>query len=224
MSALSTLKNRIVTPGVRPLEVRGGLLKGLKLQLDLQHHTQVYLGLYEHELHDWVRRFSADAVTAVDVGAADGAYAMYFLKHAPVQRVYAFEPDRRAYGLLLGNLRLNNLYEDERLRVFAAAAGCTGSAMALDELLDDLPEPTLVKVDVEGGELDVLRGAERLLRRGGASWIIETHSAGLETDCAGVLRSHGLEVAIVSPGWWRFAVPEQRPMTHNRWLVAAASL
>jgi FkbM family methyltransferase len=35
--------------------------------------------------------------------------------------------------------------------------------VTLDEAISDLPRPTLLKLDLQGGELDALRGAERLL-------------------------------------------------------------
>lgn len=67
----------------------------------------------------------------------------------------------------------------------------------------------------------MLAGAAKLLARGGITWIIETHSLALEQTCVRLLESHGLTVRIVSPAWWRFAVPEARPIAHNRWLVAS---
>jgi hypothetical protein len=78
----------------------------------------------------------------------------------------------------------------------------------------------VVKVDVEGAELQVLEGARDLLGRGGVSWIVETHSLELERECIRVLESCRLRVRVVEPAWWRVAVPETRPIAHNRWLVA----
>lgn len=219
---LSRLKNSIVTPGAAPRRIQTGAFKGLSMALDLRTGAQVYLGLYERELHRWVRSLGRHAVTAIDVGAADGAYSMYFLKRTGVRTVYAFESDAAALEHLRANLQLNDLAGDARLHVFPSAAGTGGDGtVALDSLADRIVTPCVIKLDVEGSEMDVLSGASALLRRGGTSWIIETHSAALEEDCARLLRDHGLSVRIVSPAWWRAAVPEHRPMTHNRWLVAA---
>lgn len=47
-------------------------------------------------------------------------------------------------------------------------------ARTLDSLCEGF-SPDLVKIDVEGSELRVLRGAERLLREGKAKFLIEVH-------------------------------------------------
>jgi hypothetical protein len=216
------VKNRLVAPGRRPRRILRGALKGVRMQLDLGHHAQVYLGTYEHEVQQLLPGLTLDAVTAVDVGAADGAYSLYFLARTAVRAVYAFEPDPAARDALLANLRLNDLDGDGRLRLSAAAAGAGGGAngIALDSLSPEIATPAVIKIDVEGHEADVLRGAGRLLERRGISWIVETHSTELERECTQILEDAGLAVRVVYPAWWRFALPERRPLPHNRWLVA----
>ena len=44
-------------------------------------------------------------------------------------------------------------------------------------------EERLVKADVEGAEVDVLRGASRLLASPNVSWLLETHSLEHEQAC-----------------------------------------
>lgn len=223
-SLLGRLKNQVVRSGSEPRRIRSGAFKDLRMDLDLRRQAQVYLGLYERELYRWLRVLGRDAVTALDVGAADGAYSLYFLKRTSARAVYAFEPDAAARKGLVSNLRLNDLDGDSRVRVSGAPAG-NGKApgtIALDSLYSSIELPCLAKVDVEGHEAEVLEGAAALLARGGMSWIIETHSLPLEHACVRLLESQDLTVRIVSPAWWRFAVPEARPIPHNRWLIAHA--
>ena len=52
--------------------------------------------------------------------------------------------------------------------------------LPLDTLLDWLPPPSFVKIDVEGAELAVLQGAERLLREVRPSIYIEVDEASAE--------------------------------------------
>jgi len=61
--------------------------------------------------------------------------------------------------------------------------------MTLDRLLDCRPAPNFLKVDVEGAEVQVLHGAERVLRLG-VTLLIEV---GIEhsVEVAQLLRSHG---------------------------------
>ncbi|HJR60723.1 MAG TPA: FkbM family methyltransferase [Vicinamibacterales bacterium] len=223
-SLLGHLKNQVVRAGSEPRMIRAGALKGLRMDLDLTRQAQVYLGLYERELYGWLRVLGQDAASALDVGAADGAYSLYFLKRTKARAVYAFEPDPAAREVLASNLRLNDLEGDPRLQVSGSPVGTgkTPATIALDALHGHIELPCLAKVDVEGSEADVLEGAACLLRRGGVSWIIETHSLPLEEACIRQLESHDLTVRIVSPAWWRFAVPEARPIPHNRWLIAHA--
>jgi FkbM family methyltransferase len=57
-----------------------------------------------------------------------------------------------------------------------------------------IPPPDLVKVDVEGAELDVLRGATRVLTVSRPSLFLEAHSASLERSCSQMLQNLGYKV------------------------------
>ena len=91
---------------------------------------------------------------------------------------------------------------------------------ALDDFAAHVESPCLIKVDVDGGEGLVIKGAAGLLRQQGVSWIVETHSAELEAECRMRLDRAGYRIAVVANAWWRRVLPEQRPIAHNRWLVA----
>jgi hypothetical protein len=65
--------------------------------------------------------------------------------------------------------------------------------LKLDECVEahGLPEPTHLKIDVEGGEEDVLVGARRLLERVGPVVLLAIHSRALNGACCGILRAAG---------------------------------
>jgi hypothetical protein len=221
--ALSRIKNSLITPGRRERTIRSGVFKGLRMHLDLRHHAQNYLGLYERELHAALRELSAGIRCAVDVGSADGSYALYFLARTQAQRVLSFEPDPAARAALHENLALNGFDGSTKLRFVDQAVGDgTAGRLALDDLLAEISLPALVKVDVEGAEVDVLRGADALIRRGHVGWLIETHAESLERECLDILEHHGYQARVIAPAWWRVVVPENRPIPHNRWIVAPA--
>ena len=132
----------------------------------------------------------------------------------------ACEPEPKRQAVLLTNLRLNSLGSDSRFRLESRPVGTSTGSVTLDQVARDLPGPILVKMDIDGGETDALAGAPELIRRRDSRWIIETHSPELELQVIAALSGFGKTVQVVPNAWWRVAVPELRPIPHNRWLVA----
>ena len=87
----------------------------------------------------------------------------------------------------------------------AAAVGETEVAIrTIDSLILEqvIPPPDVIKIDVEGAELDVLRGATRLLRERRPLIFLEAHSSSLEDACSQVLARLGYTIhrLELSPG------------------------
>ncbi len=151
----------------------------------------------------------------VDVGANIGNHSVFFGKFM-ADHVVAVEPSPVARACLEKNLRANDI--GGRSTVVACGVGAVaGRARAvapeehphnlgttrlsddrdgdievrtLDEVVaEHVPAPvSLVKIDVEGMELDVLRGASRLLEEQRPQIVIETDRI---TDAERVLGAHG---------------------------------
>jgi hypothetical protein len=60
-----------------------------------------------------------------------------------------------------------------------------------DEL--DLPAPTVLKVDVEGSEIDVLRGAAAIIAARRPAVLLEVHEPHRIEDCLAALPGYGAE-------------------------------
>jgi FkbM family methyltransferase len=152
----------------------------------------------------------------LDVGADVGAYAVLFGRWvAPEGRVYAFEPAAAALAGLRRHLALNGVdgvvrpvhaaVSDRTGRGALAGAGGQGTARLAGEgnqgeesvatvTIDDFCAregvlPTVVKIDVEGWELEALRGARETIARAGSglALFVEMHP--------GIWRERGMDPA-----------------------------
>jgi predicted RNA methylase len=203
----------------RAFAVHAGLLRGLTFEIDVRVDTQQITGLYEREIQTAVRRFASRASTALDIGAGDGYYTLYFASRPGIRKVIACEPDPKRIGQLERNLGLNPSCEANKVSVRPVCVGIPG-AQDLETLIQNTPEPVLLKIDVEGAELEVLESGKDCLARRDLMLIIETHSLALERECIDFLKRLGYECRIRKNGWYRKIVPELRHLPHNRWLVA----
>ncbi len=136
-----------------------------------------------------LRRLIRPGMTVVDVGANIGIYTRFFSGLAAVSgRVHAFEPAPPNYKRLqenadhLANVSLNHaavgdhsgtirLFVSDELnvdhRTFDSGDGRTGidvPMVSLDDYFNAGQRVDLIKIDVQGYELSVLRGAKRVLK------------------------------------------------------------
>ncbi|MBF0624646.1 MAG: FkbM family methyltransferase [Magnetococcales bacterium] len=77
------------------------------------------------------------------------------------------------------------------------------SVRTLDDLLQrgDIEPPSLIKVDVEGSEVEVLRGAASLILEHHPVWIIEVHGLSLGLECSHILERAGYSVRVIETGY-----------------------
>jgi precorrin-6B methylase 2 len=203
----------------RPRRLVGGAARGIRMEIDFEHETRLFLGLYERELDRYFREFCWPGARCFDVGA-DAGYHTLLMANLTRSDVISFEADPEACADLRRNVEMNP-ERARRVQVIQGYVGreADGGQLSLDAfcLGDGELVPDVIKIDVDGGETDVLLGATTLLSRHAPHVVLETHSPELESDCGDLLRSAGYSPEIVDQRHW-FA--DYRPIPHNRWLVA----
>lgn len=184
----------------------------------------IYAGL--HEFADM--SFALHALRAdelfVDIGANVGSYTVLAAK-AVGARVICFEPIAATHAALLDNLRLNAIEArvDARRACVGSRPGQVRMTTALDTVNHVLPDgaaatpesdivdcvrlddalggatPRLIKLDVEGYELEVLRGAEHCLSAPELqALIMELNASGdryarPDAELEQIVRRHGFQ-------------------------------
>jgi len=216
------IKKLLLPGGRRVRRLRGGVAHGMLMQLDPRCQFQRYLGLAEREIMNTVAKLASQCISLVDIGASDGYYTLAFLRSSSY-RVIACEPGP-SHELLLANAAANGFKPDERFHLVQQFVGRGSGKISLAAIVDDLPKPIFVKMDIDGGEIEALRSAENSSALGETCWIVETHSPDLERDCIDWCRDRQYLTLSVPNAWWRRILPEMRPIEQNRWLVAVPEL
>src|ERR1041384_359975 len=150
---------RLVLPGGRRVRrLRGGIAKGMLMQIDLEHQSQRFWGFDERELLAIFRQLIPSARSLVDIGANDGYYTMAFLR-SNAERVVACEPGP-AMDELIENAGANGYWPGDRFIVERRLVGRDDGGVSIAELIKELPRPILLKIDIDCGEFDLLQSAE----------------------------------------------------------------
>jgi FkbM family methyltransferase len=164
--------------------------------------------------------------TVWDIGAHCGYTVLVESKAVgPRGRCVAFEPNPRNRHLLGLHLKWNGVgntkvlpyavsgtdgelsfgwEEDQRDSSISSHLGGAGWKVPVrhvDGLIasGEAPAPTVMKIDVEGAELELLRGAARLLAaEPNLLIILSTHTAELHDACCAVLRTAGFTIIETS--------------------------
>jgi FkbM family methyltransferase len=178
----------------------------------------IYVGL--HEFFDMMvpLHFLRHGDLFLDIGANVGTYTV-LASGVRGAKTLAFEPDPITLSHLRRNIEINGLIE--RVQVYDCALGATSGEVAftvgldtvnriatrsdkrtrtvrmekLDEIVSGF-QPIMLKVDVEGAELEVLLGASHVLANPSLK-IIELET--VVTETARILARSGFEGACYDP-------------------------
>jgi len=216
------------------LSVRRGPFKGLRFaaaQSVCSALLPKLLGCYERELQETIERLCTRGyATVVDVGCAEGYYAVGLATRMPGAKVHAFDVDDQARALCAKTAALNHVDDQVIVR----------ERCSRDELRAlTAGGPALIISDCEGYEIDLF-DAELAPALRHADLLIETHdftgidistilaerfrhthevSIALSTnDTEKLLRCDYSEIQAYDQETKRFILSERRPET-MKWLV-----
>ncbi len=171
----------------------------------------------ERELLDNVKQYITSDSVVADIGANIGNHTLYFSYYLSPAKILAFEPQKSIFQILQKNCELNNLQNKVELyncclgekEAFANLedvvmnnAGATSFAacdtptdykvITLDSL--NLTRLDFIKIDVEGHELDVFKGAAETIKRCSPVIWSETLTRGHKKTLYRYLKSFGYTV------------------------------
>lgn len=216
------IKKRLLGPE-RPIKIMFGIAKGIWLILDPMHKTQFILGLAEAEISRVFKKFTRTSDIFFDIGAASGYYSLIYRKWNKTGEIHLFEPDSMFLDIQRKYFEMNGFTDEFHQHNHFVGNTENTSTLTMDGMVYRLnlqDKKLFFKIDVDGGEVEVLRGAHKTLLQSNCKLIIETHSLPLEEECISMLQALGYTVRVIKNAWWRFVVEEIRPIDHNRWLSA----
>ncbi|MFM9945498.1 MAG: FkbM family methyltransferase [Bacteroidia bacterium] len=180
------------------LPVMNGKLKGLKLRINKLQQGSVLIRNYEPNKQFAFLTFLKEGDTFFDIGANVGLHSYFVERCISDVKIYSFEPlpENVEYikeTILLNKLKNINLIESaigsETKKIYFEIGTnnfqgkITENKTSIEVKLITLDEfcysnnifPNVLKIDVEGAEIDVLQGAIKLIEEKRPIFIIELH-------------------------------------------------
>jgi FkbM family methyltransferase len=192
-----------------------------------------WTGLHEPEVQDSLQDLLRPGMTVWDIGGHIGFMAMMAARQVgPTGRVHVFEPHPENRARLQANLELNGL-KNVTIHPEAVAGkpgiaqfhrhqsslmwtlmedrgeteGLSVECVTLDNLLEKIGSPDLIKVDVEGAEVEVLQGGPNLLMNHSPQLVVEFSDEEMYDKGRDVVTAYSFQ-RIASRHWVLTKAPE----------------
>ena len=194
-----------------------------------RHSLRKVFGLYEHELNAWLEAALSLTNRVIDVGANDGYFtfgcAAAFRRRQTRGEIIAFEPEEDHFQSLSTSLAAQPRGPIEFNLIRSFVGDRDGEHFrTLDSLRCKVNAPddrrrTLIKIDVEGAEEEVLAGAVSWLQPSNF-FLIEVHKEEFLESIPRLFGRHGLKLERIDQQPLKFIGREVRD-EQNWWLVSS---
>lgn len=165
---------------------------------DYDHiHSNHNRGFYEIKLLNKIKSLNLGGLY-LDVGANIGNHTVYMSMFTDAEKVYAFESHPKIFNVLENNIELNNLKNvilynlgvsssEKILKMAPIDYTNVGSTKisdngvtkiqcnSLDNIMKDIDNISLIKFDIEGHELEALKGSVNIIEKHRPIIFAEAH-------------------------------------------------
>jgi FkbM family methyltransferase len=212
-----------VVPRTARVRVLSGPLRGKKWIAGAGTNS-CWLGLYEMPKQKVFRSLIRPGDEVYDHGANVGFYSLLAsVLVGPHGHVFSFEPLPRNLDFLRRHVQENNLtncsivasavsdrkgtarFEDQcnpHTSKLSASGSITVGVASLDGLLasSEILPPNVIKCDIEGAELEALKGARTMLVRYRPTILLATHGGAVHKLCCDFLMALGYSLRALQEG------------------------
>lgn len=210
--------------------ISGGPAKGLIFPVKLPQDKQMWIGTWELEFAEALQQYVKPGWVCYDIGGYKGYYSgvmalkgaeqVFVFEPMPanvgkIKRLIELNPSLpihlKQYAVsdtsgeaifkLMPEETMGKLESSSFQKNDEAVTALTVQCITLDDLINKgVPEPDFIKIDVEGAEEFVLRGAKGLLQRKQPFLMIEVHSPAIGERCVEVLQEHYKTITVLETG------------------------
>lgn len=136
----------------------------------------------------------------IECGAYWGFYSAWFARDVPGSKVWLIEPEPQHAEVGRQNFDANGL-QGEFIQAMVGRSTIAASlpTICVDDFVADrgIDRLHILHADIQGAEVDMLRGAARTLSTQSVDFIfISTHGDSLHAECIGLLERHRYDVPV----------------------------
>ena len=210
--------------------ISGGPAKGLLFPVKLPQDKQMWIGTWELDFAEALQQYVQPGWVCYDIGGYKGYYSgvmalkgasnVFVFEPMPgniekIKKLIALNPslpitlkeyavsdnNGQAVFKLMPEETMGKLATSSFQKEDEAVTSLTVDCITLDELISKgTPEPDFIKIDVEGAEEFVLKGANELLQRKKPFLMIEVHSPAIGERCVQLLKEQYKNITVLETG------------------------